>query len=171
MEKAARTRMFKHIFGLLVLLQTLEQMNVRGETGFIVKKETYSSDKLISILSWLMRQLYSNINKTSVKAVVIISIANTDSGLTTFTGFLHCHKINSNIETKQVLCFRKNGLFPHLCPWQNHAFWRKSEMETWKQLMKNPGEDLHKVFSSIIFSLRRLMVLFCQAHCRWRLQQ
>lgn len=99
-------------------------MNVRGETGFIVKKETYSSDKLISILSWLMRQLYSNINKTSVKAVVIISIANTDSGLTTFTGFLHCHKINSNIETNQVLCFQKNGLSPHLCPWQNHAFWR-----------------------------------------------
>lgn len=81
--------MFKHVFGLLVLLQTLEQMNVRGETGFIVKrKETYSSDKLISILSWLMRQRYSNINKTSVKAVVIISIANTDSGLTTFTGFV-----------------------------------------------------------------------------------
>lgn len=51
MEKAARTRMFKHVFGLLVLLQTLEQMIVGGETGFIVKKETYSSDKLISILS------------------------------------------------------------------------------------------------------------------------
>lgn len=63
-------------------------MNVRGETGFIVKKETYSSDKLISILSWLMRQRYSNINKMSVKVVVIISIANTDSGLTTFTGFV-----------------------------------------------------------------------------------
>lgn len=65
-----------------------KQMNVKEETCFTVKKETYSSDKLISILSWLMRQRYSNINKTSVKAVVIISIANTDSGLTTFTGFV-----------------------------------------------------------------------------------
>lgn len=63
-------------------------MNVGGETCFIVKKETYSSDKLISIVSWLMRQRYSNINKTSVKAVVIISIANTGPGLTTLTGFV-----------------------------------------------------------------------------------
>lgn len=75
-------------FSLLVLLQALEQMNVRGDTYFIVRKETYSSDKLISILSWLMRQRYSNINKMSVKAVVIIFFANTDSGLTTFTGFV-----------------------------------------------------------------------------------
>lgn len=88
MEKAACTRMFKYVFGLLVLLQTLDQMNIRGETCFIVKKETYSTDKLISILSWLMTQRYSNINKTSVKVVAIISIANTDSGLTTFTDFV-----------------------------------------------------------------------------------
>lgn len=44
-------------------------------------------------------------------------------------------------------------------------------METWKHLMKIPGKELHKVFSSIRLSVRKAVVLFCQAHRRWRQQE